>query len=63
VLAVAEHELRSLGAEQIWANGRDTALGFYQNVGWLSVDGSEHLSPETQLPHTVIFKRLNEAAR
>jgi GNAT superfamily N-acetyltransferase len=59
VLAVAEDELRRLGAEQIWANGRDTALGFYQNVGWLSVEGSEHLSPETQLPHTVIFKRLD----
>lgn len=62
VLAVAEDDLRGLGAQQIWANGRDTALGFYQNVGWLRVEGSEHLSPETQLPHTVIFKRLNDDA-
>jgi GNAT superfamily N-acetyltransferase len=58
VLAVAEDELRALDVQQIWANGRDTALGFYEREGWLKVDGSEHLSPETQLPHTVIFKRL-----
>ncbi len=58
VLAFAEEDLRALGAEQLWANGRDTALGFYESVGWLRVEGSEHLSPETMLPHTVIFKRL-----
>jgi GNAT superfamily N-acetyltransferase len=58
VLAVAEEELRDLGAEQLWANGRDTALGFYESVGWRRVEGSEHLSAETMLPHTVIFKRL-----
>lgn len=58
VLAFAEDDLRDLGVEQLWANGRDTALGFYEAVGWLRVEGSEHLSPETMLPHTVIFKRL-----
>ncbi len=58
LLAHAEKELRSLGAEQVWANGRDTALGFYRATGWSEVAGSEHLSPETQLPHTVIFKKL-----
>jgi GNAT superfamily N-acetyltransferase len=58
VLAFAEDDLRTLGVEQLWANGRDTALGFYESVGWLRVEGSEHLSPETKLPHTVIFKSL-----
>jgi GNAT superfamily N-acetyltransferase len=58
VLVFAEEDLRSLGVEQLWANGRDTALGFYRAVGWLHVEGSEHLSPETLLPHTVIFKPL-----
>jgi GNAT superfamily N-acetyltransferase len=58
VLAFAEDDLRENGAEQVWANGRDTALGFYEAVGWLRVEGSEHLSHETSLPHTVIFKRL-----
>ena len=50
--------LRALGAEQVWANGRDTALGFYLTAGWRTVEGSEHLSPETQLPHTAIYKIL-----
>jgi GNAT superfamily N-acetyltransferase len=59
VLAFAEDDLRAVGAQQIWANGRDTALGFYQHVGWRCVEGSEHLSAETQLPHTVIFKQLD----
>jgi GNAT superfamily N-acetyltransferase len=58
VLAYAEEDLRERGAEQLWANGRDTALGFYESVGWLRVEGSEHLSAETMLPHTVIFKGL-----
>lgn len=59
MLEFAEDDLRTHGVEQIWANGRDTALGFYQAVGWLTVEGSEHLSPETLLPHTVIYKRLS----
>ncbi|HUX03915.1 MAG TPA: GNAT family N-acetyltransferase [Acidimicrobiales bacterium] len=58
VLEVAESELRALGTEQVWANGRDTALGFYRATRWQCVEGSEHLSPETQLPHTVIYKVL-----
>ena len=60
VMAVAEDHLRGLGARQLWANGRDTALGFYLATGWQVVEGSAHLSPETQLPHHVIFKRLDE---
>lgn len=58
VLAVAEDELRVEGAQQLWANGRDTALGFYRATGWSFIEGTEHLSPETALPHTVIYKRL-----
>ncbi|HEY5437627.1 MAG TPA: GNAT family N-acetyltransferase [Acidimicrobiales bacterium] len=58
VLQFAEDHLRARGVGQIWANGRDTALGFYRTVGWRSVEGSEHLSAETDLPHTIIFKRL-----
>jgi GNAT superfamily N-acetyltransferase len=58
VLKVAEGQLRALGAEQLWANARDTALAFYRATGWSVVEGSEHLSAETRLPHTVIHKRL-----
>jgi GNAT superfamily N-acetyltransferase len=58
VLAFAEADLRSMGVEQIWAQGRDTALGFYASIGWRIVKGSEHVSAETMLPHTTIFKPL-----
>jgi GNAT superfamily N-acetyltransferase len=56
LLRAAESRLASVGAEQFWANGRDTALGFYRRVGWSPIPGSEHLSAETQLPHTVIYR-------
>ncbi len=58
VLTEGERRVRELGAAQLWANGRDTALGFYRRLGWRTLVGSEHLSPETQLPHTVITKDL-----
>ena len=60
VLEAAEGELRQRGARQLWANGRDTALGFYLATGWNTIEGSQHLSPETQLPHTVIYKLVGE---
>jgi GNAT superfamily N-acetyltransferase len=56
VLETAIEELRELGAQQLWANARDSALGFYLATGWTAVEGSEHISKETQLPHTVIFR-------
>lgn len=31
--------LRALGATALWANGRDTALGFYERLGWRVVGG------------------------
>ena len=46
------------GATEIWANGRDTALAFYRREGWQLIEGSEHLSPSTGLPHTIIWKSL-----
>jgi GNAT superfamily N-acetyltransferase len=58
VLAVAEDALRAQGVQQVWANARDTALGFYRSTGWTVLEGTEHLSLETKLPHTVIVKLL-----
>lgn len=60
VLVFGEVELRAIGVEQMWANGRDTALGFYEACGWSVVPGSAHVSHATQLPHQVIFKRLDD---
>jgi GNAT superfamily N-acetyltransferase len=34
ILDEAESRLRALGASGVWANGRDTALGFYERAGW-----------------------------
>ena len=34
VLDYAVTKLRAAGAHLAWANGRDTALGFYQRAGW-----------------------------
>jgi GNAT superfamily N-acetyltransferase len=58
LLAAADDQLQSRGVDVLWANGRDTALGFYDRQGWERLAGSEHLSAETKLPHTVIFKFL-----
>jgi GNAT superfamily N-acetyltransferase len=58
VLDAATTTLRELGADLVWANARDTALGFYISTGWSVVEGSEHLSPWTQLPHTDIVLYL-----
>lgn len=60
VLAVAEEALRGAGVEQVWAHARDTALGFYRATGWRVIPGSEHLSVETDLPHTTIVKPLRD---
>jgi GNAT superfamily N-acetyltransferase len=61
VLTVAIAELQARGAEQLWANARDSALGFYLTTGWTAVEGSQHISKETQLPHTAIFRLLTSA--
>ena len=63
LLKEAEARLTRRGVDSIWANSRDTALGFYLREGWESLPGSEHLSPATQLPHTVIVKQLRHPAR
>ncbi len=59
VLEHGESELGARGAVRLWANARDSALGFYRASGWVGVEGSAHMSPETNLAHHVIFKRLD----
>jgi GNAT superfamily N-acetyltransferase len=58
VLGAAEGLLCDLGAEQLWANARDVALGFYVATGWTPIEGSENVSPLSNLPHTQIAKLL-----
>ncbi len=59
VLAAAERHLGREGATRLWANARDSALGFYRRLGWRVIEGSEHISAETQIPHTVIERDLD----
>ena len=59
LMAKAEEILLRRGVETLWANGRDTALDFYRQTGWIIVPDSAHLSPETNLPHHRIIKRLS----
>jgi GNAT superfamily N-acetyltransferase len=58
LLATAEDSLRAIGVGQLWANARDTALGFYESTGWTIVEGSAHVSAATDLPHHQIAKLL-----
>jgi GNAT superfamily N-acetyltransferase len=58
LLAAAEDSLRAVEVEQLWANARDTALGFYQSTGWTIVTDSAHVSAATNLPHHQIAKLL-----
>jgi GNAT superfamily N-acetyltransferase len=62
VLNTALDILRRRGVQQVWANARDSALGFYSSTGWSVLDGTQHLSHETQLPHTAIVKNLDATA-
>jgi GNAT superfamily N-acetyltransferase len=58
LLRAAESLLTSRGVEELWANARDSAIGFYVATGWSVVAGSGHISEETDLPHTVVRRRL-----
>ena len=60
LLQAAEKELsiRVRPDLPLFANARDTALGFYQKIGWLPVPGSHHVSPISHLPHTKVTKRI-----
>ena len=56
VLVEAERRLRALGARQLWANGRDTALGFYERAGWrVEGEGYEVIG----LPHHRVVRDLH----
>ncbi len=50
---------RARGAEVLWANGRDTALGFYTNIGF-RVTGDGFVDGEMHLGHHVVIAGLDE---
>jgi GNAT superfamily N-acetyltransferase len=57
LLDAALWHLRAAGAEVLWANARDSALGFYVGHG-MSVEGDGFVQPDTGLPHHVVVLDL-----
>lgn len=49
LLETGEERLRELGAGRAWANGRDTALPFYERLGWRVV--GDGFAMASGLPH------------
>ena len=50
-------QLRAQGAGLVWANGRDTALAFYEGVGWRTV-GDGYVMGPFDLPHHRVERDL-----
>ena len=61
ILDAAANRLRRAGAHLVWANGRDTALGFYERAGW-EVVGEGYVLPVERdrpgMPHHRVELRL-----
>jgi GNAT superfamily N-acetyltransferase len=57
ILAAAEARLVAQGAELLWANARDSALGFYDRAGFTET-GRAFVDPLTGLGHTVVVRAL-----
>ncbi len=56
LLEAAVRNLRSRGVEVLWANGRDSALGFYRRLGWQVV--GEGFTTDAGIPHHVVLTEL-----
>jgi len=50
---------RAQGARYLWANGRDTALGFYERIGFRTV-GDGFVDGEMHLGHHVVIAGLDD---
>ncbi len=57
LLDAAVARLVTAGIEVLWANARDSALGFYETYG-MSVVGEGFLTADTGLPHHVVLLDL-----
>ena len=51
IMDVAVDRLRAAGASVVWANVRDSAIGFYERMGW-KVVGDGFIN-ELGIPHHV----------
>ena len=54
VMAEAIRRLRASDALLVWANARDSALGFYEKFGFHTAPDSALMPPKTGSPHRLI---------
>jgi GNAT superfamily N-acetyltransferase len=59
LLQAAEERLRAAGISVAWANARDSALGFYETLGWRA-HGEGFCHGYRNLPHHVVVRDLGE---
>ena len=57
LIAAGAAHATAIGAEMLWANARDSALGFYERQGFEAV-GDGFLTADTRIPHHVVVRRL-----
>jgi GNAT superfamily N-acetyltransferase len=57
LMQTALDRLRSDGVAVLWANARDSALGFYEHLG-MTVTGDGFRTADTGLPHHVVVLDL-----
>ncbi|MDQ1436805.1 MAG: hypothetical protein QOK43_434 [Acidimicrobiaceae bacterium] len=57
LLAAGVERVRAAGATLLWANARDSALGFYEGKGW-KVEGEGFEYGPARLPHHVALLPL-----
>ena len=50
LVEAAVERLRAEGVTRVWCNARDTAVGFYERLGW-TVTGPGFVDEVTHLPH------------
>jgi GNAT superfamily N-acetyltransferase len=57
IIAAAAERVRASGARVLWCNARDTAIGFYEKLGF-NVYGDGFVTGDTGLPHHVMLLDL-----
>ena len=57
LLDAAAERLRAAGVDAVWANARDTALGFYERLGW-EIVGDGYVHGPMGLPHHLVIRDL-----
>jgi ribosomal protein S18 acetylase RimI-like enzyme len=50
LVEAAVDRLRAAGVHRVWCNARDTAIGFYERLGW-QVTGPGFVDDEMGIPH------------